>query len=275
MKESFPMLDFGLYRDDGLACHKRIPGPTLEKIKKNIILLFKENNLNITIETGMKRVDFLDITLDLSKENHKPYKKPNSELLYVNRQSNHPETVLKHIPNSVNHRLINISSDKTTFDEAKGEYQRSLAMSGYNQELTYTDNTEQSASSRDNRKSNKNRKRNIIWYNPPYNSSLKTDFGRQFLKLIKKHFPPGHKLHPIINKNSVKISYSTTKNMKRVIQNHNNKILKTNYTKDTPEKSCSCPSNRKNMCPLDNKCLKGSLMSTYISPIPYYNMIYL
>ena len=48
--------------------------------------------------------------------------------------------------------------------------------------------------------------------------------------------------------------------MKRVIQNHNNKILKTNYTKDTPEKSCSCPSNRKNMCPLDNKCLKGSLI---------------
>ena len=30
--------------------------------------------------------------------------------------------------------------------------------------------------------------------------------------------------------------------------------------KDTPEKSCSCPSNRKNACPLENKCLKGSLI---------------
>ena len=116
MKESFPLINFGLYRDDGLGCHKRIPGPTLEKIKKEIIQLFKENKLNITIETSMKTVDFLDITLDLVKENYKPYKKPNSELLYVNKQSNHPETVLKQIPNSVNHRLISISSDKTIFD---------------------------------------------------------------------------------------------------------------------------------------------------------------
>ena len=75
MKTNFPMLNFGLYRDDGLACHKRIPGPTLEKHKKDIIHLFHENDLKITIETGMKSVDFLDITLDLNKGNYKPYKK--------------------------------------------------------------------------------------------------------------------------------------------------------------------------------------------------------
>ena len=102
MKENFPLLDFGLYRDDGLACHRRIPGPTLEKHKKDIIKLFQQNGLQITIETSMKTVDFLDITLDLSKENFKPYKKTNNELLYVNIQSNHPSTVLKHIPDSVN-----------------------------------------------------------------------------------------------------------------------------------------------------------------------------
>ena len=173
----------------------------------------------------MKTVDFLDITLDLVKENYKPYKKPNSELLYVNKQSNHPETVLKQIPNSVNHRLISISSDKSIFDEAKGEYQRSLARSGYDQNLVYPENCEVNDQSHNNKKRKRNRKRNILWYNPPYNASLKTDFGRQFLKLIKRHFPIGHKLHTLLNKNNVKLSYSTTKNMKRVIQNHNNKIL--------------------------------------------------
>ena len=105
MREAFPMLDFGLYRDDGLAAHKRIAGPTLERLKKEIIQLFKRNGLTITIETGMKIVDFLDITLDLTKESYKPYKKPNSDLLYVNKQSSHPDTVLKHIPNSLNKRL--------------------------------------------------------------------------------------------------------------------------------------------------------------------------
>ena len=173
MRETFPMLDFGLYRDDGLASHKRIPGPTLDKMKKDIIQLFKKNGLTITIETGMKIVDFLDITLDLAKENYKPYKKPNSELLYVNNKSNHPQSVLKHIPNSVNQRLINISSDIHVFEEAKGEYQRALSNSGYNQELVYPENGREIEPSSERNRTRRNRKRNIVWYNPPYNCSLK------------------------------------------------------------------------------------------------------
>ena len=98
-----------------------------------------------------------------------------------------------------------------------------------------------------------------MWYNPPYNCSLKTNFGKQFLKLIKKHFPLGHKLRPIINKNNVKLSYSTTKNVKRTIQNHNGKILKKNDNKP-PEKDCSCPNTRKDKCPIDNRCLKKSIV---------------
>ena len=31
---------------------------------------------------------------------------------------------------------------------------------------------------------------------------------KKFLKLISKHFPPQHKLHKILNRNSIKISYS-------------------------------------------------------------------
>ena len=74
-------------------------------------------------------------------------------------------------------------------------------------------------------KRKKNRPRKIVWYNPPFSKSVKTDLGRKFLKLLQKHFPKSNKLHKIVNKNNVKLSYSTTKNMKRVLQSHNSKIL--------------------------------------------------
>ena len=95
---------------------------------------------------------------------------------------------MKQIPNSVNHRRISISSDKAIFDEAEGEYQRSLASSGYDQDLVYPENYEVDDQSHNNKNRKRNKKRNILWYNPPYNSSFKTDFGRQFLKLIKSTF---------------------------------------------------------------------------------------
>ena len=118
------MMSFGLYRDDGLACHRRIPGPTLEKYKKGIIKRFQENDLKITIETGLKTVDFLDVTFNLTEGTFSPYKKPNNKLLYVNKQSNHPPSVLNQIPNSVNKRLNTISSNEHIFNYAKKEYEK-------------------------------------------------------------------------------------------------------------------------------------------------------
>ena len=66
IRENFPQLNFGLYRDDGLATHENIPGPKMDRLRKDIIKLFKHHGLKITIETNMKRVNFLDVTLDLS-----------------------------------------------------------------------------------------------------------------------------------------------------------------------------------------------------------------
>ena len=112
-----------------------------------------------------------------------------------------------------------------------------------------------------------------MWYNPPYNSALKTNFECKFLTLIKKHFPKTHILHPIINKNNVKLSYSTTTNMKRVIQNHNNKALKnTNTQTDTKTTNCSCPRTKKDICPLDNKCLSKCIVykATVIKSQKFY-----
>ena len=43
----------GLYRDDGLAAINNANGPKLDRIRKDIIALFKEEGLSITIETNL------------------------------------------------------------------------------------------------------------------------------------------------------------------------------------------------------------------------------
>jgi len=72
---------------------------------------------------------------------------------------------------------------------------------------------------------NKQRKRKIIWFNPPFSKNVSTKVGNHFLKLINKHFPRHHKFHKLFNKNNVKVSYSCMPNMKNIINMHNKKII--------------------------------------------------
>ena len=65
----------------------------------------------------------------------------------------------------------------------------------------------------------------MIWFNPPYSKNVVTKVGHYFLKLLDKHFPRHHKLHKIFNRNTVKVSYSCTKNIKSIINSHNKKVL--------------------------------------------------
>ena len=100
----------GLYRDDGLACYEKMPGSSLERRKKKIIKLFKENGLQITTATNLKSVEFSYVNFNLCTEKHEPYKMPNNEILHVDKKSNNPNTVLKEVPHSVNMRLQHILS---------------------------------------------------------------------------------------------------------------------------------------------------------------------
>ena len=65
-----------------------------------------------------KAVNFLDVTLDLGTESHKPYRKPNDRPLYVHVGANHPQNVLKQIPLGINKRLVTIYSTSEEFDRA-------------------------------------------------------------------------------------------------------------------------------------------------------------
>ena len=55
-----------LHTDDGLAAINKANGPKLDRIRKDIIALFKEEGLSITIKTNLIETDFLDVTFNLA-----------------------------------------------------------------------------------------------------------------------------------------------------------------------------------------------------------------
>ena len=55
----------GLYGDDGLGILRNISGQQIERVRKEIIKIFKKCGLSITTKTNFKVVQFLDIELDL------------------------------------------------------------------------------------------------------------------------------------------------------------------------------------------------------------------
>ena len=125
-----------MYRDDGLCLTKSTPRQ-IKKLGQNIIKVFKGFNLNITIEFGLSRVNFMVVTLDLEKGIFKSYWKPGDGPLYVSSWSNHPPRVLKNIPLGINKRLSEISSTKEVFMEAIPPYQAELEKYGYNHKLVW------------------------------------------------------------------------------------------------------------------------------------------
>ena len=90
-------LNIGLYRDDGLAVSSLTPR-LAELEKQKLCKIFQKNGFNITTNVNGKNVIFLDIQLDLETDTYKPYMKPNSAPVYVNKESNHPRSVLENIP---------------------------------------------------------------------------------------------------------------------------------------------------------------------------------
>ena len=92
-----------------------------------------------------------------------------------------------------------------------------------------------------NRSNTRKRKRNIIWFNPPYNEAVRNPIEREFYALIDKHFPKHHKYYPIFNRHKIRLSYSCTQNMKSIISSHNKKLLNIPTICEN-EKTCSCRS---------------------------------
>ena len=90
----------------------------------------------------------------------------------------------------------------------------------------------------------------MIWFSPLCSKNVKTNIGKKFLNLIKKHFPPHHKFRKLFNKNTVKINYSCTWNIT---------TIKGLFPKKTTEQRTYNCLNKVN-CPLEQKCFTTNIV---------------
>ena len=124
------------------------------------------------------------------------------------------------IPLAVNKRLCKISSNERVFKEAAPDYQEALNKSGYTHTLVYSEIEEPPKST-----NKQNRKRKETWFNPPWNSAVKTNVGKKFLRILDISFPPDNPLRKILNRNTVKIGYKCMPNMGSLVSTHNTRLL--------------------------------------------------
>ena len=182
--------------------------------------------------------------------------KENESPVYVNAESNHPPKILKNIPLGINERLSRISANEQVFNDAAPPYQEALIKSGYSHKLEFKlPNPE--------KRSKRYRKKEVIWFNPPYSLNLKTNIGKEFLKLVDKSFPKDNPLRKIFNRSTLKIGYKCMPNMAAAISNHNKKILKPISTEDQPK--CICGLGPE--CPVEGTCSqKWVVYSAKVTP---------
>ena len=60
------------------------------------------------------------------------------------------------------------------------------------------------------------RKGKITWFNPPFSLNVKTNVGNLFFKIMRKNILRTNPLSKIFNEDTVKISYSYTRNIKSI-----------------------------------------------------------
>ena len=248
ISDIIPKEDVGLYRDDGLATIEA-NGPKAARVEKKLHAMFKKYNLSIQVESNIKTTDFLDVILDLKTGTTRPYRKENDTPLYINLESNHPPCIKKQLPSMISKRLSGLSTSEVLFKEATPIYEKALNDAGYKEPLKYEKENQ-------NNNTKRKRTRNITWFTPPFNQEVKTNITKEFLKILNKSFPEGNPLRKIFNKNTIKISYSTTKNMSQIIAAHNRKII---WGKESEIENCNCSGNPK-ICPVDEKCKEEGII---------------
>lgn len=184
----------------------------------------------------LTQTDFLDVTFDLVSGKFWSFQKPNIDPLYINAKSNHPPTIIKHLPAAITGRLASLSCREEEFLKATPAYKEALQKSGYSNDMPYTQQR------RDN---NRLCRRDIIWFNPPYNQNVTSNVASQFLKLVDKHFPQHHRYRKLFNRINVKCVYSFMNNIGSIIRSHNAKVLASTTTNPaTPPHTCIAGSHK-------------------------------
>ena len=83
------------------------------------------------MQCNMKIVNYLDVTFSLNGGTYKPYTKPSNEIKYIHKDSNHPPSVIRQIPLTIESRLSTLSFNEKLFQVAVPSYPKAFQNSGY------------------------------------------------------------------------------------------------------------------------------------------------
>ena len=127
------------------------------------------------------------MTLNLNDGLFRSCDKPDDISQYINKDFNHPPSLIKYLPASIEKRLSDNSSDEKIFQELAIYYEDTSNKAGYIDKVVHH---APGASNLENK--NKNCQWNVIWFNLPYSRSVTKRIGQSFLYLIDVHFPKSH-----------------------------------------------------------------------------------
>ena len=100
----------------------------------------------------------------------------------------------------------------------------------------------------------------MTWFNPPYSANVKSNIGRDFLRLLDISFPPSNPLHKLFSRQTVKISYRCMPNMAQAVSTHNAKVQSSNQQQQPLQQpGCNCQAGPAT-CPVQGKCLTNSVV---------------
>ena len=154
----------GLCRDDGLGVLRNLLGPQTERKKKAIVKVFKDCGFRTIIQASLQIVNFLDVQLNLDTSTYQSYRKPDSNPVYLNKNSNHPTTVLKQLPKSIENSISDILSNENVFTQSIPTYQDALQKSSFTEQL------------KEKKIEEKHRREET------YSMNVRTNIGKTFLK---------------------------------------------------------------------------------------------
>ena len=129
--------EYTIYRDSGLAVIQFKLLKTAKNTAKSLHRVFNKLGFKITIDTVLIQKDLLNIELNLPNRTYILFRKPNSDILYLSNQSNHPNQILKQLPITINERLNNLSSNQELFNHIKHNNQSAPKPANHKFNLTH------------------------------------------------------------------------------------------------------------------------------------------
>ena len=99
----------------------------------------------------------------------------------MNFNSNHPFLIKREFLSMIQRRLTLLSKTEEIFEKIKIPYKNTLKNSCFKTSLSYVKDI--------TKKKQRLRKKKVFYYNSPFCNDVKTDIGKEFLKLVTKHFP--------------------------------------------------------------------------------------